>query len=121
MRRMNVQGELRARIAAALPGTEVRTSVPDPRPASLVVVRREGGAAENALVDAAGVGIECWAPTEEGAWELARACSEAMRRLRFADGFCSVTEESLRSDYDADRGSPRWYGSYTVRTYSTRE
>ena len=118
MRRRDVQGQVREAIATVLPGVEVRVSVPDPRPPTLVVVRREGGYAENALVDRAGIGVQCWAPTEAGAWDLARRCAEAMLRLRFADGFCSVTEESLRSDYDTVRGSPRWYGSYTVRAYA---
>ena len=121
MRRRNTQALLRAALAEALPGVEVRTRVPDPRPDRLVVVRRTAGGEANALVDRAGVGVECWAPTEQGAWELADACSRALRRLRFADGYCSVEEESLRSDYDTVRGSPRWFGSYTVTTYATNE
>lgn len=121
MRRIDVQGRLRAVLAGALPGVEVRVRVPDPRPATLVVIRREGGAAANALVDRAGIGIQCWAATEAEAYDLAERCSRVMRRLRMADGFGPVTEESLRSDYDEVRGSPRWYGSYTVTAYAEQE
>lgn len=121
MGRMNVQARVRSALAAALPGVEVRVSVPDPRPEALVVVRREGGRRENGLVDRAGVGVDVWARTEADASELAMRVSDAMLGLSFADGFARVEEESLRSDYDAFASSPRWYGSYTVWNFSPRE
>lgn len=121
MGRMNVQARVRSALAAALPGVEVRVSVPDPRPPTLVVVRREGGRRENGLVDRAGVGVDVWARTEADASELAMRVSDAMLGLSFADGFARVEEESLRSDYDAFASSPRWYGSYTVLNFSPRE
>ena len=120
MAMLDVQGGLRRALAAALPGVEVRVSVPDPRPSTLVVVRREGGAYENALIDRAGVGIDCWAPTEAEAWELADEVAGAMSALTFADGFATVRMESMRSDYDVVSKCPRWYLSYTLQTYKPK-
>lgn len=120
MAMLDVQGGLRRALAAALPEVEVRVSVPDPRPSTLVVVRREGGRRENALVDRAGVGIDCWAPTEAAAYELADEVAGAMASLTFADGWADVSMESMRSDYDVVAKCPRWYLSYTLRTYKPK-
>lgn len=117
MARLDVQGDLRRRLAEALPGVEVRVTVPDPRPATLVVVRREGGPGQDLLIDRPGVGIDCWAPTEAEAYELADRVDAVMRSLPFAGGYATVALESMRSDYDLKAGSPRWYASYTLRTF----
>lgn len=117
MPRLNVQAEVRRMLESALPDVEVRVSVPDPRPPKLVVVRREGGAMENRLVDRAGVGVDMWAPTEAEAAELAERVSDSMLSLGFADGFALVREEAMRSDPDMVAKSPRWYASYTLWTY----
>ena len=116
----DVQGGLRRSLASALPDVEVRVSVPDPRPPTLVVVRREGGRRENALIDRAGVGIDCWAPTEADAYALADRVAGAMDELRFADGWADVSMESMRSDYDVVAKSPRWYLSYTIKAYKPK-
>ena len=103
MPRLNVQADVRARLAAALAPIEVRVSVPDPRPATLVVVTREGGHRLNALQDRPGV--------------LAERVGDLMQALAFADGYEDVAEESMRSDPDPDTRSPRWYASYTITTH----
>ena len=115
MKRMNAQAKVRAALADALQGVEVRTS--DPRPAELVVVRREGGGRMNALIDGPGIGIDVWAASEARACEIAHAASDAMASLRFEDGFAAVDEETLLSQYDTRAKSPHWYGSYTLRTF----
>lgn len=120
MPRLDVQAEVRRRLAEELRGVDVRVSVPNPRPATLVVVRREGGAMQDALIDRAGVGVDVWAPTEAGASALAGRVSDAMAALPFSGGFARVDEETVRSDYDVARKSPRWYLSYTIRTYVPR-
>lgn len=116
MPRLDVQADLRARLEAAL-GVEVMTHVPAPRPATLVVVRREGGARRNRLIDAPGVGIDCWAPTEAEAASLADRASDVMASLEFADGYDVVREETVRSHPDVLTGSPRWYLSYSLATH----
>lgn len=120
MGRMDAQAEVRRRLAAALPDVEVRVTVPDPRPARLVVVRREGGPLENRLIDRPGIGVQCWAPTEAEASALAARVSDAMLSLPFSAGFATVEETVMRSDPDMRSGSPRWYASYTLRTFKPR-
>lgn len=114
---LNVQADLRSRLAAALEPVEVRTSVPDPRPDELVTVRREGGARQNALLDRPGVGILCWAPTEERACELAHDVADVVDSLGFGDGYALVEMDSMESDPDPDSQTPRWYLSYTITCF----
>lgn len=120
MPRLNVQADVRARLAKALAPAEVRVSVPDPRPESLVVVTREGGRRLNSLQDRAGIGLLIWAPTEEKARELADAAGDTMMALRFEDGYELITEETMRSEPDdaTDPPTPRWYASYTLTTHN---
>lgn len=118
MARLEAQSAVRSALEDALADADVRVAVPDPRPAALVVVRREGGRMLNGLVDSAGIGIEAFAPSEAECASLAMRVSEAMRALAFSDGFADVSEEACRSDYDLARGCPRWYLSYTLRTYA---
>ena len=80
---LNAQGDLRRRLSEALAPTEVRVRVPDRRPERLVTVTREGGSRRNALLDGPGIGIYCWAPTEQEAWELADAVADEMAPCRF--------------------------------------
>lgn len=56
----------------------VATRVPNPRPASLVRVGRTGGSHLNMVQERATILIECWAPTEEQAWALARDAHKAL-------------------------------------------
>lgn len=121
MARLDVQADLRRRLADALSPIEVRVSVPPDRPKRLVVVTREGGRRLNRLLDRAGVGVLCWAPTEAEAYRLAQRASEALLSLPstdFGDGYDEVVEESLRSDMDPETKTPRWYGSYTITTHA---
>lgn len=119
--RLNVQADVRRRLAEALAPVEVHTTVPAKRPPTLVVVTREGGHRLNRLLDRAGMGVLCWAPTEAEAATLADRASDAMRSLPFAGGYDLVEEETLRSDPDPDTKGPRWYGSYTITTHHYEE
>lgn len=121
MRRMNVQAVVRKKLAEALAGVEVRTSVPADRPAKLVVVRREGGAAQNQLLDAPGIGVDVWAPSEAEACELCMRAADEIMSLTFAEGFALVTEEVMASQYDQLTDSPHWYASYSLITYKPIE
>lgn len=115
---LNVQADIRERLQAALPDVAVRVSVPADRPARLVVVRRSGGSERNALIDAPGVEMQCWGVTEAEACELAHSVAAAMRSLAFADGYASVEQQTMHSDYDQLARSPRWYLDYSLRTYT---
>lgn len=114
---LNVQGDLRKRLAAALEPVPVKVAVPAQRPEELVVVTRGGGRRINRLQDAPGIDIYCWAPTEERAWLLAEAVSEAMASLPFSGGYETVEQNDMQSDRDLKSGSPRWYLSYTLVTH----
>lgn len=121
MPRLNVQADLRSYLEEGLPGVPVKVAVPKEFSGELVVVRRDGGGRENALVDSAGVGIQMWADTEAEAAELAERVGDLMQAAPFVRGYARVTEESMRSDYDLYRSRPRWYASYTIKTYKPKE
>ena len=121
MPRLNVQADLRRRISTAIPGVEVRVSVPERRPTELIVVRREGGRALNSTQDAPGVGIDAWAATEGRACELCELAGRVVRSLTFADGYERVTEEVMCTQYDTLAGSPHWYASYSLITHKPTE
>lgn len=102
-------------------GVRVPATVPDPRPTEFVLVRREGGRRRDALVDVAGVGIECWAQSDARARELSDEVSDLMLLLHhrgFSLGIDSSVEEVRRSDPDVETETPRWYASYTLVTHN---
>ncbi len=117
----NIQAIARKALAGAL-DAKVGVTVPNPRPAQFVLVRREGGALKaDGHLDAAGIGVECWAATEQEAYGLAEAARAAMYALPYGEGVSHVAEEAFYSDPDPEDGAPRWYGSYTVTTHETFE
>lgn len=121
MPRLNVMGELRAILESALGGVPVWVDVPDERPGAVVVVRRCGGARQDALVDSPQVEVLIWAPTEAEAEGLAERVGDAMLRLPFSRGFCACEELEMRTDYDYLARSPRWYALYRLKTYQPKE
>lgn len=121
MPRLNVMGELRAILKSALGDVPVRVNVPGERPGTVTVVRRCGGARQDALVDSPQVEVLMWAPTEAEAEELAERVGDAMSRLPFSRGFCACEELEMRTDYDYLARSPRWYALYRLKTYQPKE
>lgn len=117
MGRLNVQADLRARLENFLNPINVYTHVPEDRPPTFVVVKREGGGKLDALRDRPGVSILMWAQSEAKAYALAERVSDFMAHLRFCDGYDVVYEETLRSDPDPQTKSPRYYASYTITTH----
>lgn len=121
MPRLNVMGELRAILESALGGVPVQVGLPGERPGTVVVVRRCGGARQDALVDSPQVEVIMWAPTEARVEELAELVGDAMSHLPFARGFCACEELEMRTDYDYLARSPRWYALYRLKTYQPKE
>lgn len=115
----NVQGDLCRRLEEHLKddGVKVSVTVPFERPEKLVTVIRMGGHRRDDLIDAPNVGIYCYAPTEQEAWELADKVADFMACLKFADGYAVVENEAMYSDRDENTNSPRWYLSYSLLTY----
>lgn len=121
MPRLNVMGELREILESALDGVPVQVDLPGEPPGTVAVVRRCGGARQDALVDSPQVEVLMWAPTEARAEELAERVGDAMSRLPFARGFCACEELEMRTDYDYLARSPRWYALYRLKTYQPKE
>lgn len=119
MQRLNTIAELRKILTESL-NVGVYVNAPQDPPTTYVLIRREGGAKENYLVDRVGVGITCYAESEQKAFELADSVSGVMSTIHKHRGFISASEEVLRSDYDLIFKRPRWYGSYTLRTYKPK-
>lgn len=117
---LNVQADLRRRLATALEPVQVRVSVPGERPRELVTVRREGGGQVSELQDGPGVGIFCWAETEARAYAIAERVAAAISELAFADGYEVKRMEAMYSTPDPDTNGPRWYLSYTFTTHDPR-
>lgn len=68
------------------PSLEVQAKIPDDRPATFVTVYRTGGPTANVVTDTAQLTIECWAPTDVAAHDLAqivRGIVNACRGQRF--------------------------------------
>lgn len=114
---LNVQADLRRRLADALSPIAVRVRIPEDRPQNFVLVFREGGGENNALIDCPGIGIYCYGESEAKACDLAETVADFMRALAFSDGYCTIECESKRSDFDIDANTPRWYLSYSITTY----
>lgn len=119
--RFGSQAFVRAFLASVLTDATVRTSVPNPRPEQFVLVTREGGGKLDRYRDGPGIGVTCWAATEAKAANLASRMSDAMFSLEYQNGIASVDEEAFYSDPDPTDKNPRWYGSYTLITYETKE
>lgn len=116
---LNVQADLRARLEKAT-GVPAFVNVPEERPKSFLVVKRNGGHRLNLLQDLPGVDVYSYAPTEAQAADLAARVSDLMLslpRTAFLAGYETCDEETVRTDPDTDAGSPRWYASYTLTTH----
>lgn len=63
---------LAARAEPVASGVTVSTSTPTTRPARLVTVRRDGGPRVGRVLEAARIGVNVWAATEQDATDLTR-------------------------------------------------
>lgn len=69
-------------LAAQGDTASVHVRVPRTRPNRFVLVPRLGGTQANLVTDAATIGVECWAPTDLQASNLARLTRALVRSLR---------------------------------------
>lgn len=114
---LNVQADLIRRLGEAMPGTPVLPKVPTARPRAFVTVTREGGRRINGVIDQPGIGIYCWAASEAEACAMADVVADAVEAMPFLGGYALKEMESMRSDMDIPTKKPRWYISYTFRTF----
>ena len=73
---------LRFQLAAFESPAPVATRVPPSRPSIFVLVRRLGGPRLNVVADEPLIGVECWAPTEGDAHDLAQLCRALIHAMR---------------------------------------
>lgn len=114
---LNIQKDLRARLATAFPDADVKRYVPEKIPEILITVEREGGRRKNRLIDSPGIGIYVWGKTELETSILADKVADFMSSLAFSEGYATVDMEVMYSSPDPDTKRPRWYLSYTIQTY----
>lgn len=65
---------LRYELALRSDPATICSMIPPSRPTRMVTVRRVGGIQQTVVSDAASIAIECWAPHEQDARDLAAIC-----------------------------------------------
>lgn len=75
-------GHLRAELAARGVTAPIGTRVPNPRPATFVTVERTGGPRRDVVTDEPQLTVDCWAPTEKAAHDLAQLCRGLTHSMR---------------------------------------
>src|SRR5690606_13937018 len=70
----DIEALLCAWLRTELGDTPVGNKVPNPGPATFVLVQRDGGTRNSVVTDAAQIGLECWAGTDAAAHDLLQQC-----------------------------------------------
>ncbi|HEX5541112.1 MAG TPA: hypothetical protein VFX60_06050 [Micromonospora sp.] len=76
-----VSAWLRARLVERGQNVPVSNRIPNPRPAKFVTIQRHGGITATVVTDSPQVGIECWAPSDGDAHDLAQLCRALLNSL----------------------------------------
>jgi len=103
---------LNARTEPYVTGVKVDHVTPNPRPVRLVTVRRDGGPRLDVAREAARVGVNVWAATEQDVSDLARLVRALIWAVPDGSPICKVTELSGPSPI-ADV-APRRYLTYEL-------
>lgn len=111
------------RTRSSLTGVPLRQTVPNPRPATFVIVQRTGGARRHLVVDDAYLTVEAWAPTEAEAHDIAQTVRAELHAAQssFLTGsvFCYRVDEvgGLAMQPDPESARPRyiWTASVSLR------
>ncbi len=97
-------------------GIEAYADVPRDRPERFVTIERTGGSTSNRL-DYPELAIQSWAPSNHGAYALARAVDGAMLDMPLKVRDVAGVDRSSLSDWpDPDSRSPRYQGVYRLTT-----
>jgi len=78
MRFPDVEAMLRQFLLPVVSPRPVVITIPAERPAAFVRIWRNGGAADNQVVDRPLISVEAWAPTSAEASDLLRKCRSAL-------------------------------------------
>lgn len=100
----------------------VHVSVPNPRPVSFIVARRNGGGALNRVIDQPTVTVDAWAPRSAEAEDIARVAREAFLNDMLGLPLVAAVEE-ISGPYsvpDPDSGTPRFRFSVRLTVRAAR-
>ena len=103
---------LDARTEPYADGVKVGTTVPNPRPARLVTIRRDGGPRLDTVRESARIGVNVWAGTEQDASDLAALVRALLWSAPDGAPVCRVVELSGPSPVADDQ--PRRYMTFEL-------
>jgi hypothetical protein len=103
---------LAARTEPYASGVTVSTTVPNPRPARFVTVRRDGGGRVDLMHEAPRLGVNVWAATEADATDLASLVEGLLLAVRAVDGIAAVS--SLSGPSPVADEQPRRYLTFEI-------
>lgn len=104
-----LRSALAASGAAVAAGVKVDNKVPNPRPAKLVAVRRDGGPRLDAAREAARLAVRVWATTEADATALANLVRALLDVAADGDPVLRVDQLSGPSPVADESGQPLRY------------
>jgi hypothetical protein len=107
-----LRGALAARSEAYVTGVKVDNRVPNPRPARLVTVRRDGGPRLDAVRESARIGVNVWAGSEQDVTDLTRLVRALLWSAPTGAPVCRVNELSGPSPIPDDQ--PRRYMTFEL-------
>lgn len=119
---------LRDELASLVPSATVGSRVPANRAQdgsdTFVVVYRDGGTRRNVVTDEPQIGLDCWAPTEAAAHDLAQYCRAIVHRAvgtTIEGVFVSRVDEfgGPQNFPDPDSDQPRYVLSFVAAMRGT--
>lgn len=87
-----LRAAITARTEAYTDNVFVSNKVPNPRRDRMVIVRRDGGPRLDAVREAARLGVQVWALTDQDATDLARMAAALLWASPNGDPVCKVTQ-----------------------------
>lgn len=92
----------------------VGTTTPSPRRARMITIRRDGGASTDGLLEAAQIGVNVWADTEQDVNDLARLIRALLWAAPNGKPVCRVVDVSGSIAIADDSGQPLRYMTFEV-------
>jgi len=106
-------------VKAQVGAVSVSTKVPNPRPATFVRAWVNGGAAVNRVLERVQVTVDCWAPSQVAASQLAQNVRTAFLNAT-VDPLVRGVEEVTRPYSQPDETSERYRATYALMVRAQR-
>lgn len=97
----------------------VGTTIPNPRRERMIIIRRDGGTSIEGLLEAAQVGINVWADTEQNVNDLTRLMRALLWAAPNGKPVCRVEDVSGSIAIADDSGQPLRYLTFEVTLRGT--